>query len=296
MRKITLLIIGFGTVLLALQSCKKSYTNGYPGGKGLILGSYIYYDSIINENLDFSSPTATVSMTVSSKGDPVATVKIFVATGSNSADSSGWVLIKSVPYSDKVLLSVSTDELNTALGSVGSSVQAGTVYVLQNVVVTTDGRTFSATNTPSNYLSLAGYKMALTWGATAVCAFVQADAVGTYNVVSDPYWGDFAPGDAVTVAAGSNPNELLLYAYPNPAAHGINRVPIVIEVDPVSDIATVAKQVVGAYSNWPYGNLSVRGDASPNFVFSCTGSIQLTFEFTVDAGTFGDGTLTLQKQ
>ena len=289
-------MIGFGVVLLALQSCKKSYTNGYPDGKGLVLGSYIYYDSIINENLDFSNAAATVSMTVSSKGDPVATVKIFVATGSSSLDSSGWVLIKSVPYSDGVLLSVSTDELNTALGTVGSSVQAGNVYVLQNVVITTDGRTYSATNTPSNFLSLPGYKMALTWGATAVCAFVQADAVGTYSVVSDDYWGDYSPGDAVTVTAGSNANELLLYAYPNPASHGINRVPIVIEVDPVSDIATVAKQVVGDYSNWPYGNLSVRSDASPNFVFSCTGSIQLTVEFTVAAGTFGDGSLILQKQ
>lgn len=291
------IIITISTVVFALwliSSCRKSHING--DAKDLILGSYITLDSIINENLDFSNPTATVSIMVGSKGSPVASVNIYLATGSNALDTTSWVLIKNVPYTDGVVLSVTTADISAALAKVNQTLQAGTQYVLQNQVVTEDGRYFSVSNTPSNYNSLPGYNMALSWNATAVCAFSQAAAVGTYLVVSDNFWNDFAVGNLITVTAGSNANQLLVTAYPNPAANGINRVPIIVNVDPVSDIATVTQQVVGAYSNWPYGNLSVATTGVGSYVFSCTGAIQLTLDFTVAAGDFGTGPLVLQHQ
>jgi hypothetical protein len=295
MRKIILLFACFVVALFLINSCKKSDINGYSEGKGLIPGEYITLDSVINESLDFSNPSATVSIKVTKKGIlTVKSINIYVATGSNANDSTGWVLIKNVPYSDGVVLSVSTAELGTALAP--NAISPGNSYVFQNEVVTSDGSKFSVLNTPTNFVSLPGYNMALTWQATAVCAFDQTAAVGNYTVVSDSYWEDFSPGDVVTVTAGANSTQLLLTAYPNPAAHGINRVPIVINVDPVSDVATVSTQVVGAYSNWSYGNLSVQSVGTSNFVFSCTGSIQLTFDFTVAAGDFGDGSLILQHQ
>jgi hypothetical protein len=292
MKKITLIFLGIVLVLLGANSCKKVAING--DSKTLVSGSYITLDSIISESLDFSNQAATVSIKVGSKGSPVASVNIFVATGSNALDTTGWVLIKNVPYSDGVVLSVSTAELAAALAP--AVITPGNSYVLQNQVVTKDGRTFSVSNTPSTYNSFPAYNMALTWGATAVCAFDQATSVGNYTVVSDAFWNDFAPGDVLTVSAGANPNQLSLIAYPNPSAAGINRQPIIINVDPVTDIATVAVQPVGAYSNWPYGTLSVQTVGTSNFVFSCTGVIELTFDFTVAAGDFGNGSLILQHQ
>ena len=294
MKKIIITSLSVLFALFLINSCRKSNING--DAKYLILGSYITLDSIINENLDFSNQSATVSIMVGSKGSPVASVNVYLATGSNALDTTTWVLIKNVPYSSGVVLSVSTADISTALGKVNQTLQAGTQYVLQNQVVTTDGRYFSVSNTPSNYNSLAGYHMALSWYATAVCAFNQAAAVGTYAVVSDKFWGDFAVGNLITVTAGSNSNQLLVTAYPNPAANGINRVPIIVNVDPVSDIATVQQQVAGAYSNWSYGNFSVATTGVGSYVFSCTGLLELTLDFTVAAGDFGAGQLVLQHQ
>ncbi len=292
MKKIILSFLGFGLLLLGVNSCKKSFING--DSKILVEGSYITLDSIISESLDFSNQAATVSIQIGSKGSPVASVNIFVATGSNSLDTTAWVLIKNVPYSNGVILSVSTAELAAAIAP--AAITPGNSYVLQNQVITKDGREFSVANTPSTYNSFPAYNMALTWGATAVCAFSQSTSVGNYSVVSDAFWGDFSPGATVVVSAGANPNQLSLLAYPNPAAGGINRQPIIINVDPVTDIATVAEQVFGSYTGSPYGNYSLQTVGSSNFVFSCTGVIQLTFDFTVAAGDFGNGSLILQHQ
>src|ERR1022692_994148 len=284
MKKIIITSLSVLFALFLINSCRKSNING--DAKYLILGSYITLDSIINENLDFSNQSATVSIMVGSKSSPVASVNVYLATGSNALDTTTWVLIKNVPYSSGVVLSVSTADISTALGKVNQTLQAGTQYVLQNQVVTTDGRYFSVSNTPSNYNSLEGYHMALSWYATAVCAFTQASSVGLYQVVTDKFWGDFAVGNLITVTAGSNSNQLLVTAYPNPAANGINRVPIIVNVDPVSDIATVQQQVAGAYSNWSYGNFSVATTGVGSYVFSCTGLLELTLDFTVAAGDF----------
>ncbi|HLK27130.1 MAG TPA: hypothetical protein VKT28_01010 [Puia sp.] len=297
MKKIILLFTCLSISFLLINSCKKKDINGFEGGEGLIPGSYITLDSLISESLDFSNQAATVSIIVSQHGTKeITSINVYVATGSNANDPSTWVLLKNVPYAKGgVTLSVSTAELNTALAP--AVISPGNSYIFQNEVVTSDGMKYSVTNTPTNYVSLPGYNMALTWQATAVCPFDQTAAVGNYKVVSDAFWADFSVGDVVTVtAAPGNQNQLLLLAYPNPNAGGINRVPIVINVDPNTDVATVSKQVVGQYAGWPYGDLSIVTTGSSNFVFSCTGYIGLTFSFTVAAGSFGSGSLILQHE
>jgi len=289
MRKITLLIISAGIALFAIHSCKKSDINGNPSGKGLVLGSYLVLDSAINENLNFSDPSATVSIKVGSKGSPIATVKIFVATGSNSADSTGWVSIKSVPYTEGVVLSVSTAELNTALATVNQTIAPGNQYTLQNVVVTSDGRTFSVTNTPTNFVSLTGYNMALTWSATAVCAFDQASSIGVYKVVTDT-WVDYSPGDTINVFAGPDAHSLSFYGYPGAPDGGINRVPWIVEVDPATGAATVADQFVG-----DYGTTVARVSAT-GFIFSCTGGISLIVNVNYGGAPYAGQVFVLQKQ
>lgn len=286
MKKITLIFLGIGIVLLGAYSCKKSNING--DSKTLILGSYITLDSVINEKLDFSNQSATVSIKIGSKGSPVASVNIFVATGSNPLDTTAWVLIKNVPYSEGVVLSVSTAELAAALAP--AAIAPGTNYALQNQVVTKDGRTFSVSNTPSTYNSFPAYNMALSWNATAVCAFDQAASAGAYSVVTDA-WADYNPGDPITVLAGPGPNQINFLAYPSSAYGGYQQVNMVVDVDPSSGAATIASQQTGFYgAGGPSAVLSGSG-----FVFSCTGVIDLHIDIIYGGSDYGPQHFVIKK-
>lgn len=290
MKKLILLFIGFALAIFAINSCRKSNINGFGNANGLIEGSYLTLDSVITENLDFSNPSATVSIKVGSYGDPVASINIYAATASNPLDPTGWVLIKNVPYSDGVVLSVSTAELGTALAVNGLSIQPGNQYPLYNEVVTTDGRKFSVSNTPSNFNSLPAYNMALAWQATAVCAFDQASSLGLYKVTYDGDWVDYATGDTINVFAGPDGHSVSFYAYPGAQDGGVDRQPWIVEVDPASGAATVADQYVGKY-----GSVVARVSAT-GFVFSCTGVISLVVTVNYGGAPYSNLHFSLQKQ
>ncbi|MBS1607673.1 MAG: hypothetical protein JSS70_02620, partial [Bacteroidetes bacterium] len=150
MKNIFKILSGAILMLAAFSSCKKGNING--DAKQLIEGSYITLEKTNNTNLDFSNPAATVSIDVKEYGSPVASVNIYVATGSNTFDPKGWKLIKNVPYSgDVTTLTVTTAELAAALAP--DAVEPGNQYTLQNEVVTKDGRKFSNANTPTNFQS-----------------------------------------------------------------------------------------------------------------------------------------------
>jgi hypothetical protein len=287
MKKIIIAFLGIGLFCLLMNSCRKNDISG--DSKDLILGSYVTLDSTINTNLNISDPASVVSIKIAKTvGSPVASINIYAATGA-AEDTTTWVLIKNVAYSDGVVLTVTTTELATAFGS--TPLAAGNQYVIQNQVVTKDGRKFSVWNTPDTYNSFPAYHMALTWTATAVCAFNQSDAVGTYKVVSDKNWQDFSPGDLITVSAGPDANSISFLAYPSPAAGGTNRQPWIVEVNPVTDVATMATQYVGDYPGAPGSNASAKG-----LVFSCTGYITLTVTITYGGTPYTGQVLVLQKQ
>ena len=270
-------ILAIGVLLSAgLYSCKKDTING--DKKDLIQGSYLTLKKNINGNLDFSNQTATVSMAAGSYGSPVKTINIYAATG-GATDTAKWKLIKSVPYADSVILSVSTAELSKALAP--ATIQPGNQYVLQNEVVTTDGRKFSAFNTPTNYTSFPAYNFGFSWKATAVCAFSQAASIGNYTVVSDDQWVDFSPGDPITVTAGADANTINFLAYPSPAAGGTNRQLWIVKVDPATGAATMANQYIGDYPGAPNAKSAATG-----FVFSCTGVITLSVDVTYGGSVY----------
>jgi len=285
MKKLIITCIGIGIILLTLHSCKKSFING--DSKELVSGSYLTLTKTINGNLDFSSPTATVSIQVGSKGDPVASVNIFAATG-DALDSTTWKLIKTVAYTEGMTLVVSTAELAKAL--LPASIAPGTQYVLQNEVVTKDGRKFSALNTPTNFTSFPAYNFALSWNATAVCAFTQASSTGTYKVVKDD-WADFNVGDLITVSAGPDAGSIQFLAYPSLAYGGTNRQPWIVKVDAASGAATMATQYIGDYPGTP----NTKG-AATGFVFSCTGVISLKVDVNYGGTLYAGNQFTLQKQ
>ncbi len=298
MKKIIVLLTFITAVFFVMNSCKKNNINGFPSADGLILGSYIQLDSVINSSLDFSNPAATVSIKVGGyKGKPVSSINIYVATGSNSADTTTWVLIKNVAYSNGLVLIVSTAELSAALAKASPAqvINPGTQYALENQVVTTDGQVYSIGNTPSVYNSFPAYNMAFTWHATAVCAFSASDAAGTYSVVRDD-WEDYHLGTLVQVTAGPGANEVSVPIYPGPLGPGVNMVSAVVDVDPVSDIATINAQPTGYYGSVSPGNLATISGSG--YVFSCTG--YMTFVMNINVPNFGGlysgYTFTLQKQ
>jgi hypothetical protein len=285
MKKLIITCIGIGIVLLALHSCKKSSING--DSKDLISGSYLTLTKSINGNLDFSNSSATVSIQVGSKGSPVASVNIYAATGA-ALDSATWKLIKTVAFTEGMTLAVSTAELSKALSP--ASIAPGTQYVLQNEVVTKDGRKFSALNTPTNYTSFPAYNFALSWTATAVCAFTQASSIGTYKVVQDD-WADYSAGDLITISAGPDAASIQFLAYPSLAYGGTNRQPWIVKVDAASGAATMATQIIGDYP----GVANCKG-AATGFVFSCTGVISLKVDVTYGGTLYAGNQFTLQKQ
>lgn len=287
MRKNIFAFLGIASiVLLGIYSCKKNNING--DSKDLIPSTILTLTKNINGNLDFSNPAATVSIQVGSKGGgaPIESVNLYLATG-DALDKTKWKLIKNVPFTDGVTLSITTAQISAALAP--DVIEAGNQYTIQNEAVLKDGRKVSALNTPTNFSSFPAYNIIYSWKATAICPFIQADAVGTYAVVYDGDWVDFNTGDLITVTAGPDANSLQFLAYPSPAAGGSNRTPWILKIDQPTGNTTVADQFVGNY-----GSVVARVSAT-GFVFSCTGFI--TLSTTVNyGGSLIPALFTLQKQ
>jgi hypothetical protein len=289
MRKIIITSLGIFLAYILMYSCRKSDIKG--DSSNLVLGSYVTLDSVVNANLDVANAASAVSIKVDKAvGEPVASINIYAATASGVEDVTGWKLIKNVPYSDGVVLSVTTAELQAAFGA--TPLAPGNIYTLQNEVVTKSGRKFSVANTPDTYNSFPAYNMALSWKATAVCAFVQSESAGTYKVVTDK-WVDYNPGDIITVSAGPGPNQLNALIYPSVIiGGGTGQVNTIIDVNPATGVATVAKQQTGYYGSASPGNLvTVSGTG---FVFSCTGLISLTFTVNVGGTDYKNQTFSMQ--
>jgi hypothetical protein len=285
MKKNIIAILSIAFVVLGMYACKKGDISG--DKSNLIPGSILTLTKSINGNLDFSVPTATVSQQVGSKGIAVKSVNIYLATG-DALDKTTWKLIKNVPFTDGVTLSVSTAEIAAALAP--NTIQPGNQYLLQNEAVTADGSTFSAINTPSNFTSFTAYNIMFSWQATAVCPFDQASSIGTYKVVYDGDWVDFSTGDIITVTAGPTSNSIQFLAYPSVAAGGVNRTPWIVTVDPATGAATVADQFAGNY-----GSVVARV-AATGFVFSCTGFINLSVDVNYGGSIYAAQKFKIQKQ
>lgn len=291
MKRIIISIVGIGCVAVLLHACSKKNISG--DSSNLILGSYITLDSTINGILDVGNSTSTVSIKVGKYvGSPVSTVNIYVATGSNSEDTSGWKFIKSVAYSSGMVLSVSTDELSKALGA---NPAPGNKYILQNQVVTTDGRKFSTYNTPDTYNSFPAYNMALTWYATAVCAFTGGMA-GDYYLTKD-VWNDYGasasnpvliPG---AVKDGPGANQISIYVYPGKPAGGVETGPMIVDVNPVTGAATIEKSDIGNYGSSSSETIAT----GTGFVFDCVGVIDLSITFNYGGTPYANQEMILQK-
>ena len=291
MKKIIISFAVFVFVLILLHSCSKKNISG--DAANLQMGSYITLDSTINGILDVGNSASTVSIKVGkSVGATVASVNIYAATGSNTEDTTKWKFIKSVSYSDGVVLSVSTAELAQALGS---NPAPGNKYVLQNQVVTKDGRRFATNNTPDTYNSFPAYNMALTWYATAVCSFT-GNMAGDYYLTKDQ-WNDYGATAANpvliphAVVDGPGANQISVYVYPGAPAGGVETAPMIVSVNASTGAATIVKSDIGNYGD-PSSETVVTGTG---FVFDCVGVIDLKITFNYGGTPYANQEMILKK-
>ena len=289
MKRFIISAVGISCLFVLIHGCAKKTISGDPAN--LKLGAYVQLDSTVNNILDVGNSNSTVSIVIGkSVGSPVASINVYVATGTNSEDTTGWKFIKSVAYSNGLVLSVSTAELAKALGTAPAP---GNKYILQNQVVTTDGRRFGTNNTPDTYNSFPAYNMALTWQATAVCAFT-GNMAGDYYLVIDA-WNDYgaSPTNPVLVPGaikdGPGADQISIYVYPGPSA-GTETGPMIVNVNPVTGAATIVKSDVGNYG--PGQEAIVTGSG---FVFDCAGVVDLNINWNVGGGGYGIYEMKLQK-
>lgn len=286
MKKLIIILIGIALIGAGLSSCKKDNING--DSKTLIEGSYLTLLDAGNAELDYSNLSASeVSIKVGEYGSPVESVNIYTVLGSN-LDPASWKLIKNVPFTEGVELKVTGEEIATALGIAITDIN--TDVSLYPEAVTKDGRKFSIANTPTNFQSFPAYNIAFIWTAKLinyVCPFDRAYFNGNFAVQSDG-WNDFAAGALIPVQPGPGTNQITVTLYPAPGV-GTNRTPIVLDVDPDTDLVTVAKQQYGDYGG---DFFTAEGTG---FVSACSGLISLTLTHKTGADSYGPYTVVLKK-
>jgi hypothetical protein len=269
--------------LLLMFSCNK-YEDLYDElGKGAYLTLVRQGNGLLNA-VDVNS---TVGQVVSSYGDPVESVNLYVSSTA-TVDKTKWKLIKSIPFNGETTISATHKEIATALGITPGSLTPGSVFHLYNEAVLKDGRKFSSNNTSDIDLeNQPPFNVAFHFTATVVCPYDASTVAGTYTVVRDD-WQDWTPGEQVEVAAGPGANQVdLSQVWPNPA-FGTVVSPLTLTVDPATGVVTIPAGV--AFAN--YGGTVVSTDpGSSGFVFSCTKQINIR----VNLRGFGTNQLILQK-
>lgn len=282
MKKIGLYLGALLMMVLTLASCSKEFTPGDPDT--MTTGAYVKEIAAGSDLLKIGEiATSVVTKTIGQVGAPISQVSIYAAA-SATLNKANWKLIKTLPFTEGMELSVTGAEIASALGVDAESL---TGPVLYQEVTTTDGRVFNlATNTPSNFESFPNYHMAMQWRLKVLCPWDRDFFSGSFEVLSDG-WNDYSPGATVQVSPGPGPNQVTIALYP-PSG---DRTPIVIDVDPETGDVTVPEQVYGGYGPG-YENFSALGTGS---ISACTGIISLDLEHYQGGGYYGLFTVELKK-
>lgn len=170
-----------------------------------------------------------------------------------------------------------------------SYLDGGDHFHFTATVALTDGRTFDASNSAPSITEGTNAAFTAKWDLYVACPFKIDEAIGTYKItigLTDASATGF--NGIVEVVKGDNDSQVILknlFGYPE-------KWDVVVDVDQATGIATIDSQEAWD-SGATYGIGSVNADG---FFFSCTGTLNLNAEYTVDAGSFGVYPLQLMKQ
>lgn len=126
---------------------------------------------------------------------------------------------------------------------------------------------------------------------SAVCAYDPSIYEGDFEVVEDEF-EDTAPGDIITLTKIDDTH--FSYIYPS----GVNPLPIIITVNPLTNATSITKQKFGDYFTWQpaYTNPNAASVTSvDNVVLPCDKTFSVLINYTVDQGNFGNYRITMKK-
>lgn len=121
----------------------------------------------------------------------------------------------------------------------------------------------------------------------AVCKFDPSIYQGNFSVLVDG-WADYNVGDVVPVKLVNATTLSFEYAVSS------NSMPILIKVDPVTNITSVTKQIYGNYGAEIFSAESVAG--ADNFVAPCDGIVSVKLHHTSNKADYGNYVIKLKKK
>lgn len=291
-----------GVLVLSISSCEEQEKLGLvQSEKGFNLRM-----APDKGSFDISAGDPQINFTIYSDTKTIEKITIFVELlqfGSGGPTSQA--MLKEIPgnvfaNSPSSTVSLKLSEFVGAVGLTLDDLAGGDMFTIYNQVSMADGRVYPDTlqlgddgfvNVENSFFTAAGttsYTGTLSF--PVLCPFVAADAAGTYTVTRDDFETYLDPNYQPEVIVGPGPNQVtFINLFGHPEGYDI-----VVDVDPVTDVATVRKQPAWHSDNFgiPFGEGSVEGGG---FYFSCTGFITVDLEHTVDAGSFGTFKLELSR-
>jgi hypothetical protein len=268
------------SIIISLASCKK---NNLVVGKNIVppeFAGFVIYPTSSNSYYNFnilSSPTPGTAFKLPVGLTTVANVdrKVKFTYSSNTA-------VAGVQYTAPSEITIPAGKAMDTLSIQGlfAGYTTGRLDTLKVKIINETG-----------YVSKNGYSDSVMLVMKRTCPLNLDNLSGTMQVVSDE-WGDYSPGDLITLTKVNSSTISFLYLADNP-------MPILMSINPTTYAVTVANQVYGSGyggGSWPYGNISCKSvDGASSVVDPCENTISVKLTHTVSAGSFGSYIIVFKK-
>jgi hypothetical protein len=259
-------------------------------------------------SFDISAGDPEINFTIYSDNKDIDKVKIYVDLIKFGSDGpTPQALLTEIPgntlgNSPSANVQMKLSEFVSAVGLTLDDLGGGDIFNIYNQVFLSDGRVYPDTlefdgdefaNVENAFFTAAGttsFTTTLTF--PVLCPFVTEDAIGTYSITRDDFEAAWDPAYKPEVIAGPGPNQVtFVNMLSNPQGYDI-----IVDVDPVTDIATVKAQQGWHSGNYgaPFGEILVQGGG---FYFSCTGFLTLDLAHNLaDGRTYGTFRIEFTKE
>jgi len=289
-------IIIYSTVLVAivavLNACRKDDNPRIPALEKFEWMPQFVKDQTTNVSIDGKDPLAFVGKFTLDKYfetdiNPQKADIVMIKNG----DIGNIKMIKPDVTTFPTTVEITGPQLETLFGE---PILLGDNFTIGVDITTPGGKKFEAFPTTGNSYAAgitAQPGASPTLNYVSACVFDKNSFNGPYEVIEDEF-ADYAPGATVNVTPGAGVNQISVVAYPSPD-YGTNRKPMLVDVNPTTFVATVAKQVIGDYFGAPPG-ATVEGTGTVN---PCGDEISLSLNINISGyPEWTDQTLILHKK
>lgn len=284
------------TGLLFTTSCKDESTliiNPNEVPKGVFL--YLDVETPVIDISDLAG--SSFKGTVTAPSENVVSYDMSVCWVSNGVASDTVPLKNYTSFPANV--TVNATELAAALGVTTDQFLAGDAFNIISTATGLEGNIVSIDNLDQDAAGNPGEKQAFNYTIFISCPFVASEAAGTYQWTEDP-WGTWIDDGIFEVVAGPGENQITcidVFDHPNLDEPG-TFFDMIIDVDPLSGVATVEKQNTWHPGNWgipPGAGWGLGTHDGGGFVFSCSGTISLILNVNMDLGGWGPQVYVAQR-